>query len=126
MKILTVRQPWAALIVAGIKDVENRSWGTDYRGPLLILAGKQWDGDVSTAVLDYLDDHPDLDMHTRGIIGMVELVDITRKHPSRWFTGPLGWILENARPLPFIPWRGTQHLAEAPPALVEMVTRKGL
>lgn len=26
MKALTVRQPWASLIVAGLKDVENRSW----------------------------------------------------------------------------------------------------
>ena len=26
MKALTVRQPWASLIVAGVKDVENRTW----------------------------------------------------------------------------------------------------
>lgn len=26
MKALTIRQPWASLIVAGVKDVENRSW----------------------------------------------------------------------------------------------------
>jgi hypothetical protein len=28
MRMLTARQPWAALIVAGIKDVENRPWST--------------------------------------------------------------------------------------------------
>lgn len=36
MKCLTVWQPWADLIVKGIKDVENRSRVTRYRGPLLI------------------------------------------------------------------------------------------
>jgi hypothetical protein len=39
MKTLTVRQPWASLIVTGAKDVENRSWPTSYRGTLLIHAG---------------------------------------------------------------------------------------
>jgi hypothetical protein len=27
-RALTVRQPWASLIIAGIKDVENRTWRT--------------------------------------------------------------------------------------------------
>lgn len=38
MMALSVRQPWASLIVAGIKRVENRTWTTDYRGPLLVHA----------------------------------------------------------------------------------------
>lgn len=49
MKALTICQPYAALIVRGEKRVENRTWWTPYRGPLLIHAGKsrQWleDGD---------------------------------------------------------------------------------
>jgi hypothetical protein len=40
MRTLSIRQPWAGLIVAGIKDIENRSWSTSYRGPILIHAGK--------------------------------------------------------------------------------------
>lgn len=36
MKTLSIRQPWASLICAGIKDVENRTWKTNYRGKLLI------------------------------------------------------------------------------------------
>jgi len=35
MKILSVRQPWASLIVSGVKDVENRTWPTrDYLKPV--------------------------------------------------------------------------------------------
>lgn len=40
-KVLSVRQPWAWLLGQGIKGVENRSWPTRYRGPVLIQAGLQ-------------------------------------------------------------------------------------
>lgn len=39
-KALTLWQPWASLIAAGIKKVETRPWMTHYRGPLLIHAAK--------------------------------------------------------------------------------------
>jgi hypothetical protein len=38
MKTLSVKQPYATLICAGVKKVENRTWQTDYRGKLLIHA----------------------------------------------------------------------------------------
>ena len=41
MKALTIRQPWAEAIVAGHKEVENRSWKTAYRGLIAIHAGAQ-------------------------------------------------------------------------------------
>lgn len=40
MKALTVRQPWASLIVLGIKQMETRSWHTHYRGSLVIHAAE--------------------------------------------------------------------------------------
>ena len=43
MKAISIRQPWAWLIVHGYKDVENRTWATKYRGPILIHAGKTLD-----------------------------------------------------------------------------------
>lgn len=48
MKALTICQPYAELIARGDKPIENRTWPTHYRGPLLIHAGKSraWlDGD---------------------------------------------------------------------------------
>lgn len=39
-KVLTIRQPWAALIALSVKKIETRGWQTGYRGPLLIHAGK--------------------------------------------------------------------------------------
>jgi hypothetical protein len=40
MKPLSIRQPWAWAIVAGLKRYENRTWTTPYRRPLLIHAGQ--------------------------------------------------------------------------------------
>jgi hypothetical protein len=45
MKALTLYQPWASLLIHGIKTVETRSWRTNYEGWLLIHAGKTFDRD---------------------------------------------------------------------------------
>jgi hypothetical protein len=41
MKALSLWQPWAVYIAAGMKRFETRSWPTDYRGPLAIHAAKR-------------------------------------------------------------------------------------
>lgn len=41
MKVITVLQPWAWLLVTGKKRCETRSWKTNYRGEILIHAGKK-------------------------------------------------------------------------------------
>ena len=48
---LSIRQPWAWLIVNGHKPVENRTWSTSYRGELLIHAGKAFDAEGLASVL---------------------------------------------------------------------------
>ena len=40
MKVLTIKEPYATLIKEGIKKYEFRTWKTNYRGSLLIHAGK--------------------------------------------------------------------------------------
>lgn len=105
MKALTVRQPWADLIISGAKDVENRSWSTKYRGPLAIHAAsavarasdvEQWcpDGVYGRA------------MSIRGlkntgiIVGTVELVDVVQDSSSPWaILGHHHWILANPQSL---------------------------
>lgn len=39
-KCLVVKNPWAVLLVDGVKDVENRTWNSNYRGKLLIKSSK--------------------------------------------------------------------------------------
>ena len=38
MKVLSIREPYASLILSGVKKIETRSWKTNYRGELYIHA----------------------------------------------------------------------------------------
>lgn len=70
MKVLTLKQPWATLIVLGIKRYEFRSWKTNYRGTILIHAGKGVDKDALEK-LSYLN----IDFPQGKIIGKADIVD---------------------------------------------------
>lgn len=43
MKVITIKQPFASLIAEGLKRYEFRTWRTNYRGDILIHAGKSID-----------------------------------------------------------------------------------
>ena len=38
MKVLSIKDPWASLIMNGTKKIETRSWKTKYRGEIYIHA----------------------------------------------------------------------------------------
>lgn len=40
MKALSLKQPWANLILSGEKTIETRKWGTKYRGDIVICSSK--------------------------------------------------------------------------------------
>lgn len=42
MKALTIWEPWASLIILGVKIYETRGWSTNYRGPLIIHSSVRW------------------------------------------------------------------------------------
>ncbi len=71
MKVLTIKQPWATLIIQGDKRFEFRSWQTKYRGELLIHAGKGIDKEAVKRLAKYLPE----ELPSGKILGKVELVD---------------------------------------------------
>lgn len=109
MKALSILQPWAWLIVHGPKDVENRTWSTPFRGEFLVHAGKGFDRKGYDFVRQT---RPDIRMpaphefQRGGVIGMATIVDCVSTMNSDWFHGPYGFVLTDARPLPFFPARG--------------------
>jgi hypothetical protein len=50
MKVISLLQPWATLVVIGAKKIETRSWNTKYRGELLIHASKNYEKGRSIAM----------------------------------------------------------------------------
>src|SRR5205823_6376958 len=119
----SIRQPWASLIVGGVKDVENRTWSTRYRGPVLIHASRTVDKISDDELQSRFGVRPPAALPRGGIVGIAEIVDCVSEHPSRWYApGHMAFVLENARPLPFQRWQGALSLRDAPATLVELVT----
>ena len=58
MKAITIKQPFASLIAAGIKEYEFRTWKTKYRGEILIHAGKGVDRKAMEKFAKYNLDYP--------------------------------------------------------------------
>ena len=115
MKALSVRPPWAWAIVHLGKDVENRTWMTRYRGPLLIHASRNWDQAGAARIKAIGGDFDEFQVYRSrgGVIGQVDLVDCVRNHRSPWAEpGLVHLVLANARPLPFFPCRGRLGLFE--------------
>jgi len=140
-RALTVRQPWAGAIFwpVGRKAVENRSWGTGYRGTLAIHAGLT----IDEAGLDVCGPlTADADRDRGHVIGLVELVDVhdaATEHcgPTEWGcvvdpwafwpTEPgqriVHWMLEQPRRLVTpIKTRGRVGLTEPGPSLAHLLT----
>jgi hypothetical protein len=142
MKALSIRQPWAWLIVHGYKPVESRTWRTGYRGLLLIHAAQAFDHegylwvrshtDVGEA-MPFINEFKTSGQHRGGIVGQATLYDCTAhpdiplpgwdgirgRHgrlsdPRTWFFGPYGLWLRDAAPMPFKPFRGQLGLFNVP------------
>lgn len=114
MLCLSIRQPWAEMILRFGKDVENRTWPTNVRGRVLIHAAKGMTADEWADAWGYAEGVLGRELptpHTMqvprgGIVGAVEIVDCVRRSDSPWFMGPCGFVLRDPRPLPFIPYKG--------------------
>ncbi len=122
VRVLTVRQPHAHLLIhgsptAGVKDVENRSKPTKYRGTLLIQASAKVD---RSAYADYIAEGVELppgdELVTGAIIGSVQLTGCVRDSRSRWaIPGYCHWLTTTPHLAdPVIPVKGQLSMFDAP------------
>ena len=123
MKTLSIKQPFASLILEGKKTIETRTWKTDYRGPLLICAGKTlhqgfvFDGGYKAAPQYSISAGYQLGV----ILCVVDLVDCqpmqvadNKEACCSWRPDLWAWKLENVRPVQPSPIRGRLRLFEVP------------
>jgi len=121
MKALSIKQPWAWLIIHGGKDIENRSWHTKYRGRFLVHASlsmtkREYEFACNYAAKIGVQVPPFEDLQRGGIIGSVELVDSVDGHASPWYMAEKGFVLTDPKPLPFKPLRGQLGFFDPPDA----------
>lgn len=111
MKALSIRQPWAWLIVHGGKDVENRTWHTKLRGRFLVHASAGMTRNEYSVAFQFASLRgvflpPFEQLQRGGIIGSVELVDSLDHSESHWYMGEKAFLLRDPKPIEFIPLKG--------------------
>ena len=125
IRAISIRQPWAWLVVNGYKDIENRTWKTSYRGWIYVQAGRSVAHDdfrQAKAIIAKVRAHdparlPEAlpsptwatfrDTLRGGFVGAVEILDCVERSDSPWFVGSFGFVLGRAVAFPtIIPWTG--------------------
>lgn len=150
MKALTLWEPWATLVAGSVKQVETRSWGTPYRGPLAVHAARKFDAEIHAHIeraradlrklwgLGFL--RPDcqealFDVPWQDKLGCVvavarladcrpmpEAPDRQEELFGAFGPGRWGWLLEDVRPvLPPVPCPGARGLWDLPAAVQERI-----
>ena len=110
---LTVRQPWAELLIAGRKSIEVRNWWTEYRGQLWIHAGRTEDVELGRKF-------GLVQLFTGGFIGRVTLTTIVRFDSDRWNRWRERHLCEGSMPQTAYGW-----VLKDPVRLKEPVPGKG-
>jgi hypothetical protein len=98
MRSLSIRQPFAYLVAAGIKDIENRTWKTKVRGRIYIHATKRIPLKLFTNLIDKAGiPCYQKELYLEGaIIGEVDITDCVQNYPSIWAEKDCwNWVLAN-------------------------------
>lgn len=127
---LSIRPPFAQLIIADVKPPENRSWTTSYRGPLIVHASQRWE--QAGLILAAAEGHRVVRAEcAHGYIGVVQLIGIHHAtgcgsdDPCGIWGMPDQWHWVTADPTPFaepVPGPGRLGLY-APPTDVQDLAR---
>ncbi|MET7621799.1 hypothetical protein ACWC5O_45185 [Streptomyces sp. NPDC001450] len=121
-RALTIRQPWAAAIAYADKRIENRTWPTSYRGPVLIHSSKTLDrrhGPMVAAVVR------GLQLDLGAVLAVARIVDCHEDDGecTPWSaSGQFHHVLDEVTVLPLsVPWTGAQGLWVPPADLLAKV-----
>lgn len=109
-RVLSIQNPWASLILAGHKDIETRTWSTNYRGPLYIHFTPDKSHNPNLIYQHKIFRVPSLDTgYIHGVAMLTHIkhyqtggqfFDDRERHRCNWHPDKLpiyGWILKDAR-----------------------------
>lgn len=122
MKVISIKEPFATLIKENIKNIETRSWKTNYRGEIYIHASKVSD---KTRTQELLELTKDLKMNNGNIIAKATLVDCKyidqefikeiKQNETEYLCGyyeegRYAWILKDIKKIKPIPAKGKLNI----------------
>jgi len=106
MKALSVKLPWAWLLIHGGKDIENRNWFNQHKGETAIHCSATVSPSEYEACERFLAERgirvalPSIDALKAlagKIIGTVEITGYVKQSHSRWFVGRFGFVCTKPR-----------------------------
>jgi ASCH domain len=118
MKAVSIKQPWASLIAAGVKTLEIRAWPTEHRGALLICSSRR----------------PVLEGHQHGVaLCVVDVVDcraMTRRDVpfacvGEFYPNHFAWVLGKVRLIKPFSVMGQLRLFEIRDSLIHPLQTSG-
>lgn len=102
MKVLTIREPWASLILEGKKTIETRTWKTKYRGAVLLHASKKPESPISGKIF--------------AVANIVDCKTMTKDHEEKAcceiYENANSWFLDGVRAVEPIEVKGKLGLWE--------------
>jgi hypothetical protein len=130
MKAITIKQPWASLIMHCGKDVENRSWSTSFRGRVAIHSSKKtnaYEWLSANVIAQQVDASIPLDLPNGCVLGTVEIYNCVKFSDSPWFMGDYGFLLREPRILTTpIPCNGELGFWQLPDEIAAQIENSGI
>jgi len=135
VRILTIRQPFASLMLHG--KIETRTWSTKYRGPVLIHAGLipfKWNQVLEYSSTDQFDEmcdlfrHYNIDKYCGHAIAVGNLVDCRSMRKAdetkafvQWSSSLYSFVFEDVKSIVPFQIRGTQGFRRLTPVEIEKI-----
>lgn len=126
-KAITLHQPWAWAIAHAGKDIENRIWkppASVIGCRIAIHAGKVLDRDGLDALRDRGIEPTSNELIRGAIVAVCTVTGYVEESDSPWFTGPIGWTLEDIVAIDPVPCRGFQGLWNLPPDIKRLINAR--
>jgi len=102
MKAISIKEPWASMILSGKKTIETRRWETKHRGKLLLCASKKPESSISG--------------HAFAIAFLSDIQPMLERDEFRAccevYDGAFSWFLVNVEPIKPFPVKGQLGLFE--------------
>jgi len=89
MKVLSIKEPWASMILSGKKTIETRTWKTKYRGKILLHASSNPKSEISGKIF--------------AVANIVDCKKMTKEDEKKAcckiYKDACSWFLEDIKPI---------------------------
>ena len=96
MKVLTIKEPWASMILEGKKTIETRTWKTQHRGLIFLHASKNPKSKISGCIF--------------AIARILKVEPMIKRHEKKAlcevYPNAYSWFLTDVRPIKLIKCKG--------------------